>query len=426
MSEFIFTTRPYLHFDTPVNAASAERIATNPATVASHAFLPFISYNVTTQKIRKIKGGGVERKAPKVRPIAYAAHKDAHIFGHYSTLLCESYERALRVYGLHETVTAFRSLDRRRNIHFANDVFEFIENQGECAVLASDISDYFGTIQHDTLKQAWCGLQGVSRLPADEFAVFKAITQYSTVDRDELCKVLGLDPENTRADGRHRFCSAQEFRTVVRGNGLCIVNRRGFGIPQGSPISAILSNIYLLEFDAMMHAAVVTHGGLYRRYCDDILFVVPTAAARAELLGKMLTLLTDLGLVAHPEKTEAIDFPKKGELLPGSRVLNYLGFTFDGVNKRIRPASVARYYKKMRSGVGRAKAIRWRADKTAGCWPPSKLKRRRLHILYSYLGRHNFLSYAFDAARIMNDSGIKAQVKAHWKRLQDEIKDQPK
>ena len=200
-----------------------------------------------------------------------------------------------------------------------------------------------------------------------------------------------------------------------------MVNRRGFGIPQGSPISAVLSNIYLLEFDAKMHAAVVAHGGLYRRYCDDILFVVPNPDVRAEVLSEMQRLLTNLGLVAHPEKTEAIDFPGANERLAGSKVLNYLGFTFDGVNKRIRPASVARYYKKMRRGVGRTKAIRWHADKKAQIWPPSKLKCRRLHILYSYLGRHNFLSYAFDAARIMKDRGIKTQVKAHWKRLQELI-----
>ena len=367
----------------------------------------------------------MEVKAPKVRPIAYAAHKDTHIFAHYSAVLCEHYERALRDRGLHDAVTVFRSLDHRRNIHFANEAFEFIKNHSACAVLATDISDYFGTIRHDKLKQAWCGLQGLARLPDDHFAVFKAITEYSTIDRDELCKVLQLDPENPRADGRHRFCSAHEFRTVVRGNGLCIVNRRGVGIPQGSPISAVLSNIYLLEFDTTMYAAVAAQGGLYRRYCDDILFVVPNADVRAQMFSKMQTLLTDLGLVAHPEKTETVDFPKKGELLARSKVLNYLGFTFDGVNKRIRPASVARYYKKMRSGVGRAKAIRRRADKKAGICPPSKLKRRRLHILYSYLGRHNFLSYAFDAARIMKDSGIKSQVKAHWKRLQEEIGDQP-
>jgi hypothetical protein len=35
--------------------------------------------------------------------------------------------------------------------------------------------------------------------------------------------------------------------------------------------------------------------------------------------------------------------------------------------------------------------------------------------------KRNFLSYAFDAARIMNDPGIKKQVKVHWNRLQEEI-----
>jgi hypothetical protein len=35
--------------------------------------------------------------------------------------------------------------------------------------------------------------------------------------------------------------------------------------------------------------------------------------------------------------------------------------------------------------------------------------------------RRNFLTYAFDAARIMNEHGIQKQVKRQWKRLQEEI-----
>jgi hypothetical protein len=93
------------------------------------------------------------------------------------------------------------------------------------------------------------------------------------------------------------------------------------------------------------------------------------------------------------------------------------------VNKRIRPASIARYYKKMRAGVSRARAIRYRVNvrENNRNWRP--LRTRKLFILYSYLGRHNFLSYAFQAAKIMNDDGIKRQVKAHWRRLLDEIED---
>jgi len=423
MPPFTFTPRTYLHFDSPVNAEVAQRIATDTAAVARHSFYPFIQYNVVTQKIRKREGGGVELRPPKVRPIAYAAHKDSHIFSHYSAILVERYEQELQARGLHEVVTAFRSLDHRRNIHFANDAFEFIRGQGECSVLASDISDYFGTIQHERLKAAWCRLMGVPRLPDDHFAVFKAVTRYATVDRLDLCRMLSLDPENPREDRRQRFCSAAQFREIVRGNRLCSVNRRGFGIPQGSPISAILSNLYLLEFDEEMHTMITGHGGFYRRYCDDILFVVPTPEARGQVLTMMRTMLTELGLTAHPDKTEVMDFPGRDMLLPESRTLNYLGFTFDGVNKRIRPASIARYYKKMRAGVSRARAIRYRVNvrENNRNWRP--LRTRKLFILYSYLGRHNFLSYAFQAAHIMNDDGIKRQVKAHWRRLLGEIED---
>jgi RNA-directed DNA polymerase len=59
----------------------------------------------------------------------------------------------------------------------------------------------------------------------------------------------------------------------------------------------------------------------------------------------------------------------------------------------------------------RAKAIRGRSDLQRGLTFTTWLKRKKLYRLYSYLGRRNLLSYAFEAARIMNDIGIKKQVK---------------
>jgi hypothetical protein len=112
-----------------------------------------------------------------------------------------------------------------------------------------------------------------------------------------------------------------------------------------------------------------------------------------------------------------VDFERRGERLVASKPLNYLGFTFDGLFKRIRPASIARFYKNMRRGVARAKALRFHSSRAAG--EPKPLRRRRLYVLYSYIGRRNFLTYAFRAAKIMNDPGIKKQVKAHWRKLQD-------
>ena len=122
---FKFRPRGYPHFDAPINREGATRLATDPVAVAVYSFYPFILATVTTQKIRKKAGGGVEKKV-KHRPIAYAAHKDALIYSYYAAVLQARYEGALRERGLYHVVTAFRRLGGRSNIHFANEAFEFI------------------------------------------------------------------------------------------------------------------------------------------------------------------------------------------------------------------------------------------------------------------------------------------------------------
>jgi RNA-directed DNA polymerase len=420
LPNFRFTPRGYLHFDSPISREGAEAIATDPQMVARHSFYPFITYPIVTQKIRKGEDDRVVKLAPKTRWIAYAAHKDSHIFTHYSEILMARYEPALRERDLHESVTAFRSINRQRNIHFANHVFDFIAATGPCAVLAMDFSDFFGNLDHAHLKDAWRRLLNEEVLPEDHYAVFKGITRFCTVERDLLYRALGIDPRDPIR--RHRLCSAREFREIVRGGNLLQPNERPRGIPQGSPISAVLSNVYMMEFDQEVNAFAVAHGGLYRRYCDDILLVLPTSELRQGAIELVRRLCGEFFLPVNEEKTELIDFTIEGGRLTTLKPLQYLGFTFDGRNKRIRPASVARYYKKMRKGVRRAKAIRARSDEARGIPFRTYLKRKKLYRLYSYLGRRNFLSYAFEAARIMRDPGIKKQVKKHWRRLQEAIR----
>ena len=420
---FQFRPRGYLHFDAPVSQAFAQQNATDAAAVARHAFYPFILHPVVTRKIKKRAGGGVEVKPPKVRPIAYAAHLDSHLYAHYGAILEHCYEPALRQRGLHEVVTAFRSLSGRSNVHFANEAFEFIRSQDTCFVLASDISDFFNQLDHRQLKRAWARLIETPHLPADHYAVYKAITRYCTVDRAGLFQALEINPHRPRASRRHRLCSPQEFRDRVRASGLCVSNRSGKGIPQGSPISAVLANLYLLEFDTLVNAFVARHGGLYRRYCDDLLVVLPAADLRAQAQALITGHLTGLRLEAHPDKTEQLDFVRCNGRLTTAKPLNYLGFTFDGEHKRVRSASIARYYRKMRRGVGRANAVRYRVWEAASRQAWTQLRRRKLHLLYSYLGRHNFPSYVYRAARIMNDPGMKKQIQPHWHKLQALIDD---
>jgi len=421
-----FTPRGYLHFDSPIGSqGSLCTLVSDSATVARHAFYPLISYTITTQKVRKREGGGVELKAPKDREIAYAAHKDSHIFSCYAQRLQSLYERELGERGLQEVVIAFRRVTGPhqgenvsfKSIHFANQAFEAIKRMGACSVLAMDVSDFFGNLDHKLLKDAWCNVIRETMLPEDHYAVFKAVTRYSKVDRDALYKTLGINPLYPRRGRKTRLCTALEFRNQVRGGGLCQVNKTGKGIPQGSPNSAILSNIYMIAFDEVMKEFASINGGLYRRYCDDILLILPTAELRKQGEELILQLCFGLKLPINTDKTERIDFELQDGKLTTPKPLQYLGFTFDGRNKRVRPASVARYYKKMRKGVARTKAIRFRADREKGLIFTTWLRRKKLFIQYSYLGRHNFPAYVFEAARIMREPRMKRQIKPHMLKL---------
>jgi hypothetical protein len=64
----------------------------------------------------------------------------------------------------------------------------------------------------------------------------------------------------------------------VVGAGIHVLgNNDPFGIPQGTPISAALSNAYMMPLDKRIVEARGSVGGLYRRYSDDILkFVTNT------------------------------------------------------------------------------------------------------------------------------------------------------
>lgn len=425
-----YTKRNYIHFDVPVSETKAEKIVTSSTSVARHAFFPFISYDFHLTKLdRDISTGKLYRK-PKQRGVAYSSHVDSHVYAYYANLLSNLYEKQVGKVGLHESVLAFRKLDGKSNIHFADDAFNYIRGMKECSVIALDFSKFFDTLDHKILKEEWCKLLQVDSLPKDHFNVFRSLTKFSTVDRGELFKVFEISQYNPKANGRERICSPLEFREKVRGLGLIKSNPNGpMGIPQGSPISALLSNIYMLSFDEHMKNYVDTFGGKYFRYCDDMLFIVPskyrdTVEALANSKVKALRVKT------NSDKTEIRDFRLHGGKLCSfdesgkQKPLQYLGFLFDGHSIFLRSTALARYSEKMKGGVKLAKKTMEKENrirKSKGEPEQNQLYRRKLHRLYSYRGRRNFLSYGYRAAKIMNSKSIKRQLKPLWQRLQDEI-----
>lgn len=91
---------------------------------------------------------------------------------------------------------------------------------------------------------------------------------------------------------------------------------RPIGTIQGGPISPLLANIYLHEFDKSM----VSQGFCLVRYADDFLILCQSEGRAHHALDSVRRKLWELRLTLHPEKTRIITFNDE---------LKFLGYVFD-------------------------------------------------------------------------------------------------
>lgn len=415
-----YRQRRYLHFDKPMGLLKTKALVENPTAVAKHAFWPLISYEIETLKIKENPSTGNLIKKSKSRLISYAAHSDSHILSYYCMQIAKAYEYVIIERGLGGSVLAFRSLGKN-NIDFAKQAFDEIRHQGNCTAIAFDISKFFDTLDHNLLKEAWKSLLGVDNLPPDHFSIFNSLTKFSTVHRDVLLSTLDISPHNPRCGGRNRLCEPEDFRLKIRDGGLIKKNIEKKGIPQGTSISALLSNVYMLAFDLAAKNMVSEVGGAYLRYCDDMLFIVPSA--HEENIKKFAEKsIKNILLEINPDKTDVCSFSRKigSSSLSSSGSLQYLGFLFDGQRVLIRSAAFSKYSNRMRRGVNLAKqTMRSRNEnRMAQGLKERELFLRQIYSRYSHLGQRNFLRYGYKAAKIMESIAIKRQLRPLWSRLQ--------
>ena len=100
------------------------------------------------------------------------------------------------------------------------------------------------------------------------------------------------------------------------------------GIPQGNPISAVLSNLYLYELDKL----AISNDWKMVRYADDIIFSVSNIEEAQLILSQVEKYLLDnRKLVIHPLKNSS-DAKTAIFLNPKKNNMKYLGVIFDGQN----------------------------------------------------------------------------------------------
>ena len=441
----------YTHFDRRVSLEKCFGYITSPDKVSHHGFYPFIHYTI---KSRKVKNG--KKSEPKKRQIYYAAHIDGWIYRYYAHLINEVYNRRVKEDGIDSVAVAYRTDLKKSNIDFAKDAFQHIREARSCYVMIGDFTDFFDNLDHVYLKKQLCDLLAVDSLSDDVYAVYKNVTRFSYVELQDLLALNGFeDTPKGRKEfndrSRKRALSSNQFRQNK--NLIHAAPHSGYGVPQGSPISAVLANVYMLSADKKLQEYVSSFCGIYMRYSDDFIVIIPQGVVDFSTHYKAVKAILDSipNLELKDSKTKVFHFENLSvenctssfinDGGNGKNVIEFLGFSFDGENIRIRDKTISKYYnrlyRKLRTIV-----------KDQGYTPNNRrISGKNLYKRYSYKGslgylkkkvkktgkpldknqaHGNFLDYVAKNQKEFVGEPIDVATKRHMQKIRKKLKGIPK
>lgn len=387
-----FRGRGYRHLDVAISVDAAVRICT-PTSVATHPFLPLLKYEKKIKRYKPLKKATVF----KSRDIMYASHRDSCIFSKYSYDLTNALDTTYNKYGISENVIAYRKLGMA-NYQFSARALDFIQGHVPCVALCFDISGFFDSLDHGILKSRLKKILDVRELPRDWYQVFKRITRYSFVEKaclESHCKF------GKRFSGppQQPICTIQE---VIDAGIDIFSNPNQYGIPQGTPISSAMSNLYMLDVDKVMAAVTAACGGLYQRYSDDILLVC-TPKEEVELVKSFRQVIKEHKLELNDEKTERTEFD--GTI---GRAIQYLGFNLSENAAVIRQSSMSKRWRSAKRSIRRIRKIGSIAVLSGKA---TKIYTSSLRHRFQPIGVRNFSRYARRAAATLGSRAILKQVR---------------
>lgn len=165
--------------------------------------------------------------------------------------------------------------------------FNITEHQ-RTEIVDADLADYFGKIPHGDLMRC------ISRRVTDGqlLSVLKLWLEIPVIERNN-----DKNKRSTEAKDKHR------------------------GIPQGSPCSPLLSNLYFRRFILAWDKFGFTeaYDTQIVNYADD--FVICTKPGKGQqVMDQMLKLMSSIGLQVNKEKTKLVKLP--------AEKFDFLGYTF--------------------------------------------------------------------------------------------------
>lgn len=411
-------SKGYIHITPSLSVEKDWRVyeqkITNKKYIEKYAFFPLMHDSISERKYKKYdnrkhlntnKSGrthcfkirkGKSKQTIKSRPIHYASHFDSLIYSYYGNILNSKYLDVIKEDPeLDKSIIAYRKINLenqnkgKSTIHFAKEAFDEIESrshQKNVAALTFDIENFFSGLDHKILYNKWCEIIKEQNLPNDHYKIFRACTNFSYILRDNLRKEYypgsrrsGFDEKKLHLIRKAKgykcfFYDVKELREEIK-NGNLKVYKNPFtkkldngkvvkiGIPQGLPLSAVLANIYLLDFDRNIIKEIVRkYRGYYRRYSDDLLIICSSDDVD-NIKHFVLNEILKYGLKISSHKTEEFLFENLvynknfDKRLTSVKIENnqrriakpliYLGFEYRGFSTSIKSTNLSKYYRRL-------------------------------------------------------------------------------
>lgn len=436
--------------------------------VSKRAFWPFIHFIKIEKRYKKNtfdkkKIGSFEDKK---RDIFYSSYYDSYIYSFYCFLLEQGYEKLLKKSGLESETLAYRRILRedwkgwKNNIIFAREIFEEIYQRKNCYVFAFDITKFFDNLDWDILEEKLCLALNVSKLSDDWKNVFTSITKYAFINHKDLSE---YDLINKWVIDKSKFHEVRKKVKKIKGNTKLVKKTSYYekkcGIAQWTPISWIMANLYMFDFDLYIKNYVESIGWKYYRYSDDILIVAEyTKVNKADIYDsiqrEVFWYIKKLKLDIQEKKTDIFDF-SDGKLSKSftysdsdkvfkedtnTWMLQYLWFSFDWEKIYLRNKTLTKHYRRMCINLNRLARLKPLIKngrvirKSRFKWPSIKLwvmNKRYSHSWAKWEDNKygNFYWYVKAAHEIMWESNkwvnseIKWQMSKYSKNYQGILKD---